>query len=68
MGHLVYQGTYSTQQINDIEIIGFLNDLIDNTMFFNPILITFFESPEEDEMKDYLLYPNKRIDIAKKYK
>lgn len=64
---MVYQGTYSTQQINDPEFVECINDLIENLLFFSPILVTSFETPDEDEMKDYLIFPNKRLEIAKKY-
>jgi hypothetical protein len=63
---LVYQGTYSTQQITDREFTDYINILIENLLFFNPILVTCFESPDQDEMKDYLIFPKKRLEIAKK--
>lgn len=43
-----------------------MNKLIDDLLYFKPIIITYFESPDEDEMKDYLLFPKKRWEIAKK--
>lgn len=65
MGHLVYQGTYSTQQITDSELITSINNYIHNLFFNQPVLISCFESPDEEEMKDYLLFPYKRIGICK---
>jgi|LauGreDrversion4_2_1035121.scaffolds.fasta_scaffold764634_2 hypothetical protein len=66
LGHLVYQGTYSTQQINEPEILNLMDKLIDDLLYFKPVVITYFESPDEDEMKEYLLFPNKRFEIAKR--
>ena len=66
LGHLVYQGTYSTQQISDPHFIEYMNDLIDSIFYFSPVVVTCFESPDEDEMKDYLLFPNRRMEIAKR--
>lgn len=43
-----------------------MNKLIDDLLYFKPVVITYFESPDEDEMKEYLLFPNKRFEIAKR--
>jgi hypothetical protein len=67
LGHLVYQGTHSINQISEenLEILNYLENLINQELMNNPLIITTFESPDEDEMKEYLLCPEKRLKIAK---
>lgn len=65
LGHLVYQGTYSINGVQEENILNYIENLITNELLNRPVIATLFESLEEDEMKEYLLYPEKRKQIAK---
>jgi hypothetical protein len=65
LGHLVYQGTHSIQQIGDDNIITHINNIISKQLMNGPLLVSVFESQDEDEMKQYLLNPNDRFKLTK---
>jgi hypothetical protein len=65
LGHLVYQGTHSVQQLNDEIIICHIDDIITKHLMNGPLLVSIFDSPDEDEMKQYLLKPNERFKLTK---
>jgi hypothetical protein len=65
LGHLVYQGTYSIPLISEDSIIQKIYKLIEKELMNKPLLVTYFETHEEDEMKEYLLFKEKRLKIAK---
>jgi hypothetical protein len=65
LGHLVYQGTHSVQQLTDENIINHINTIITEDLLKGPLLISVFESPDEDEMKQYLLKPAERFKLTR---
>lgn len=65
LGHLVYQGTHSVNVSNDEAVLKFIENIIQTELMNKPLLVTIFESSDEEEMKEYLLFPNKRLGIAK---
>jgi hypothetical protein len=65
LGHLIYQGTHSVDQIQDEEIILCIDNLITTELINSPVVAVAFESPDEVEMKNFLLFPSKRLEIAK---
>ena len=65
LGHLVYQGTYSISQLSNDEAIQYCKNKIEEELMNKPLVISFFESPDEDEMKEFLLFPEKRKSISK---
>jgi len=65
LGHLIYQGTHSVDQIQDEQIIKYIDNLITTELTNSPVIAVAFESPDEVEMKNFLLFPSKRLEIAK---
>jgi hypothetical protein len=65
LGHLVYQGTHSIQQLSDEMVICHIDDIICKQLMKGPLLVSVFESPDEDEMKQYLLNPGDRFKLTK---
>jgi len=67
LGHLVFQGTNSTNTFSDDKLNNYIKQIICKELFCKPLVVTCFESVDEKEMKDYLLFPMKRYEISKRY-
>lgn len=67
LGHLVFQGSTSLNCITNNIVLDFMRKSINFNLNSNSnlILVSIFESVDEEEMKEYLLYPKKRLSICK---
>lgn len=63
---LVYQGSHSVKKLDDEASTQYVSSLITNLLLneSSQLVVTMIESSEEKQMKDYLLYSEKRLQLS----